>query len=76
MRNNITPKPLELERMLTPTMCHMSRVGGGPRKKLNLMAQTNKQTNEHGDSMTESAQLGRFSEKGNKVLLSLAQTQF
>ena len=75
--NSQTVRARELERMLAPTMCHMSRVwGGGPRKKLHLMAQTNKQTNGHGDSMTESAQLGRFSEKGNKVLLSLAQTQF
>ena len=31
-------------------------------KKLNLMAQTHKQTDGHGDSMTESAQWGRFSD--------------
>ena len=34
----------------------------GLEKKLDPMAQTDKQTNGHGDSMTESAQWGQFSE--------------
>ena len=44
-------------------------------KKLHPMAQTNKQTHrqidEHGDSMTESAQLGRFSENSYFASLGL-----
>ena len=35
-------------------------------KKLHLMAQTDKYPDGHGDSMTESAQRGRFSENGGK----------
>ena len=37
-------------------------------KKMHPMAQTNRQTSGHRDSMTESAQWGRFSENHVKIL--------
>ena len=49
----------------------MIRANESPRKKLHPMGQThkhtNKQTDGHRNSMTKSAQWGRFSEKGNSA---------